>query len=157
MFTKLKNNKSWTAVPPWLLMGAAAVLLPIVAFVTIENINRQKEKSIHLLLEKGAALIRSFEAGTRTGMMGRQWGNSKLQQLLSQTAQQPDIVHLLVTDDTGKPIAHSRPDQIEIGLHLQQKGLIEYDLIYARPTAEQGDECIQAVGVRILGDDANFD
>jgi two-component system sensor histidine kinase HydH len=112
MFTKSKNKKIWAGVPPWILIGAVAVLLPIVVFVTIENINRQKEKSIHLLLEKGAALIRSFEAGTRTGMMGRQWGGFQLQQLLSETAQQPDIVHLLVTDDSGNTIADSRPDQI---------------------------------------------
>ena len=112
MFTKSKNRKFWTGVPPWVLIGAVAVLLPIVVFVTIENINRQKEKSVHLLLEKGAALIRSFEAGTRTGMMGRQWGQSQLQQLLAETAQQPDIVYLMVTDETGKAIAHNNPDQI---------------------------------------------
>jgi two-component system sensor histidine kinase HydH len=112
MFFKSKNKKFWTAVPPWVLIGAVAVLLPIVVFITVENINRQKEKSIHLLLEKGAALIRSFEAGTRTGMMGRQWGGFQLQQLLSETAQQPDIVHLLVADETGKALAHSNPDQI---------------------------------------------
>ena len=53
MFAKSKNRKFWTGVPPWVLIGAVAVLLPIVVFVTIENINRQKEKSIHLLLEKG--------------------------------------------------------------------------------------------------------
>jgi len=99
-------------VPPWVLIGAVAVLLPILTFVTIENINRQREKSIQLLLGKGAALIRSFEAGTRTGMMGRQWGGFQLQQLLSETAQQPDIVYLMVTDDTGKALAHSSPDQI---------------------------------------------
>jgi two-component system sensor histidine kinase HydH len=112
MFAKIKNRKFWTGVPPWVLIGAVAVLLPIVVFITIENINRQKEKSIHLLLEKGAALIRSFEAGTRTGMMGRQWGEFQLQQLLSETAQQPDIVHLLVADETGKTLAHSNPEQI---------------------------------------------
>jgi len=112
MLFKSKSKKFWAGVPPWVLIGAAAVLLPIMAFVTIENINRQKEKSIHLLLEKGAALIRSFEAGTRTGMMGRQWGEFQLQQLLSETAQQPDIVHLLVTDDTGRAVAHSNPDRI---------------------------------------------
>jgi two-component system sensor histidine kinase HydH len=112
MFFKLKNKKFWTGVPPWVLIGAVAVLLPIVVFITVENINRQKEKSIHLLLEKGAALIRSFEAGTRTGMMGRQWGGFQLQQLLSETAQQPDIVHLMVIEDTGKVVAHSYPDQI---------------------------------------------
>jgi two-component system sensor histidine kinase HydH len=112
MFTKSKNRKLWTGVPPWVLIGAVAVLLPLVIFITIENINRQKEKSIHLLLEKGAALIRSFEAGTRTGMMGRQWGGFQLQQLLAETAQQPDIVYLMVADETGKAIAHSNPEQI---------------------------------------------
>jgi two-component system sensor histidine kinase HydH len=112
MFTKSKKRESWSAVPPWVLIGAVAVLLPIVVFVTVENINRQKQKSTHLLLEKGAALIRSFEAGTRTGMMGMQWGGFQLQQLLSETAQQPDIVYLMVTDETGNAIAHSNPDQI---------------------------------------------
>jgi len=112
MFTKSKNRKFWAGVPPWVLIGAVAVLLPIVVFITVENINRQKEKSIHLLLEKGAALIRSFEAGTRTGMMGMQWGGFQLQQLLFETAQQPDIIHLLVADETGKALAHSNPDQI---------------------------------------------
>jgi len=112
MFTRSKNKRFWTGVPPWVLIGAAAVLLPIVVFVTVVNINRQKQKSIQLLLEKGAALIRSFEAGTRTGMMGRQWGEFQLQQLLAETAQQPDIVYLMVTDETGKAIAHSNPEQI---------------------------------------------
>ena len=100
-------------MPPWVLIGAVLVLLPVVVFITVENINRQKEKSIQLLLEKGAALIRSFEAGTRTGMMGRQWGGFQLQRLLSETAQQPDIVYLMVTDDTGKILAHNVPDQID--------------------------------------------
>ena len=112
MFMKSKNTKFWTGIPPWLLIGAVAVLLPIFTFITVENINRQKEKSVHLLLEKGAALIRSFEAGTRTGMMGRQWGGFQLQQLLTETAQQPDIVYLMVTDETGRAVAHNDPEQI---------------------------------------------
>jgi len=112
MLTRLKHRRFWAGVPPWILIGAVAVLLPIVVFVTVENISRQKEKSIHLLLEKAAALIRSFEAGTRTGMMDMQWGEFQLQQLLSETAQQPDIVYLMVTDETGKAIAHSNPEQI---------------------------------------------
>jgi two-component system sensor histidine kinase HydH len=48
-------------------------------------------------------------------MMGRQWGGFQLQQLLAETAQQPDIVHLLVADETGKALAHSNPDQIGAG------------------------------------------
>jgi len=103
----MKNKQHWAAVPPWALIGAVAILLPIFAFMTMTSINRQKEKSSRLLLEKGAALIRSFEAGTRTGMMGMHRGAFQLQRLLTETAQQPDIVYLLVTDVEGRIIAHN--------------------------------------------------
>lgn len=94
-------------MPLWALIGAIIVLLPLFTFMTMASINRQQEKSTQLLLEKGAALIRSFEAGARTGMMGMQRGGFQLQQLLTETAQQPDIVHLLVADVEGEIIAHN--------------------------------------------------
>jgi two-component system sensor histidine kinase HydH len=103
----IKNKKFWTGVPLWALIGAVVILLPLFALMTLESINRQQEKSTQLLLEKGAALIRSFEAGTRSGMMGMHRGGFQLQQLLTETAQQPDIVHLLVADVKGEIIAHN--------------------------------------------------
>ena len=112
MAIKIKNDKSWIGIPPWILIGAVAVLLPIFTFMTIENINRQKEKSIQLLLEKGAALIRSFEAGTRFGMMGMHRRDFQLQRLLTETAQQPDIVYLLVADINGIIRAHNNLEQV---------------------------------------------
>ncbi len=112
MLLKTKNKKSWIGVPPWVLIGAVAVLLPIFTFMTIENINRQQEKSIQLLLEKGAALIRSFEAGTRTGMMGMHRGSFQLQRLLTETAQQPDIVYLFVADINGNIRAHNNLEKV---------------------------------------------
>jgi two-component system sensor histidine kinase HydH len=62
-------------------------------------------------MEKGAALIRSFEAGTRTGM-GMHWSAVQLQKLLTETAQQPDILYLLVADANGKILAHGDPEHI---------------------------------------------
>lgn len=109
--SNLLTNRFWTGIPPWVLIGAVLVLLPIFSFMTIENINRQKENSERLLKEKAAALIRSFEAGTRTGMAGR-WEGFQLQKLLMETAQQPDIVHLIVTDAGGMIMASSDPEQI---------------------------------------------
>jgi two-component system, NtrC family, sensor histidine kinase HydH len=101
-----------TGIPPWIFIGAAAVLLPLFGFMTYETIHRQKENSVRLLMEKGAALIRSFEAGTRTGVMGTHWDSFQLQQLLTETALQPDIVYLLVTNSRGHIIAHNDPAQI---------------------------------------------
>ena len=109
-------------VPPWVLIGAVAVLLPIFTFLTIENINRQKEKSIQLLLEKGAALIRSFEAGTRFGMMARRGGDFQLQRLLTETAQQPDIVYLFVADINGIIRAHNSLE--EVGKQVESQSIL---------------------------------
>jgi len=103
------------AIPPWIVLGALALLTPIFLFWTVQNLNKQKEDMIRLLTEKGAALIRSFEAGTRTGMagmMGSRGGGFELQRLLTETAQQQDIVYIIVTDDRGTILAHNDPARI---------------------------------------------
>ncbi len=116
------ESKIWSDVPPWIFIGAVLVLLPICAFVTIDNINRQKENGIRILLEKGAALIRSFEAGTRTGIMGDLWGTRQLQKLLFETAQQPDIEYLYVSDSKGTIIAHSNPGEAGKRVNIMSQG-----------------------------------
>jgi two-component system sensor histidine kinase HydH len=101
------------AVPPWIILGAVAVLVPIFVFWTLQNISKEREYVVRLLTEKGSALIRSIEAGTRTGMMGMRGGGFRIQRLISETAQTPDIVYLMVTDASGNILAHS--DEEEIG------------------------------------------
>ncbi len=109
--TGRKKEKSWITLSPWIVIGAVAVLAPIFIFVAVQNIHKQRENTTRLLLEKGAALIRSFEAGTRTGM-GMRWGGLQVQKLLMETAQQPDIVYLLITDLNGKILADNDPSKI---------------------------------------------
>ncbi|MDP3286277.1 MAG: ATP-binding protein, partial [Desulfobacterales bacterium] len=124
MFKKIINSKFWTGVPPWVFIGAVLVLFPIFAFMTMQSIHRNSLQNTRLLIEKGAALIRSFEAGTRTGMSGNFMGSFHLQRLLSETATQPDITYLLVTDAEGTIVAHNHPDHVgqiyETGLDLKE-------------------------------------
>ena len=146
MLTKLKNKNSWTGVQPWVLIGAVAVLLPIFTFMTIENINRQKKKSIHLILEKGAALIRSFEAGTRTGMMGMRRGGFQLQQLLTEMAHQPDIIYLFVADSSGKILAHNDLEKVgtQVEKDLDPAGIVQTDSLHWRQvTGPDGDRVFE--------------
>jgi two-component system sensor histidine kinase HydH len=102
------TNRFRAAIPPWLIIGAVVILVPVFIFMTLENINRQKEQTTRLLVEKGAALIRSFEAGARTGI-GLRWGGFHLQKLLMETAEQPGIDYLIVTDTRGMILADSDP------------------------------------------------
>ena len=109
------NKKSWFGVPPWIILGSVIILLPIFVFWALEHIHKNKEATTLLLLEKGAALIRSFEAGTRTGMMGMmgmRGDGFRLQRLLTETAQQSDIAYLIVTSINGTILAHNDPSKI---------------------------------------------
>jgi two-component system sensor histidine kinase HydH len=98
-------------VPPWVILGAVAVLVPLFAFSTWENVNRHKDMSTRLLLEKGEALIRSFEAGARAGE-GMAWGSFQLQKLLIETAQQPGVDYFIITDTQGSILADSDPGTV---------------------------------------------
>jgi len=107
----MKGRKFWVAVPPWIIIGAVVILLPLFAVMTIQSINKQKEFTTRLLIEKGDVLIRSFEAGARTGS-GMRWGPFQLQKLLIETAQQPGIDYFTVTDTQGVILADSDPSMV---------------------------------------------
>ncbi len=105
------RQKIWLLIPPWVILGAVAVLVPLFAFFTWENVNRHMEMSTRLLLEKGEALIRSFEAGARAGE-GMAWGSFQLQKLLIETAQQPGVDYFVITDTEGRIVADSDPGMV---------------------------------------------
>ena len=105
----------WLGLPPWILMATALILLPVLAFWTYTNLARENQFITQLLLDKGNALIRSFEAGTRTGMMGMMGmrsGSFRIQRLITETAQQPDISYIILTDSQGVILAHNDPEKI---------------------------------------------
>lgn len=104
---KKKDNAS--SVPPWAIPGVIILLFPLFAGLTYQHIKIQTSSTGRLLFEKGTALIRSFEAGTRTGMILRQWGKMHLQHLITETARQRDILYILVADEGGTIVAHNNP------------------------------------------------
>lgn len=104
-----KKILAW--VSPWIIIGAVLVLAPIFLLMTWQNLDHQQVYTTRLLVERGDALIRSFEAGARTGL-GLKWGHFQLQKLLMETAQQPGVDHLVVTDGKGVILADSDPSQL---------------------------------------------
>ena len=106
-------------VSVWIVLGAIAVMAVVSAVMTFAHFQRQRQQAVELLVEKGATLVRSFEAGLRSPM-GTKTETFGLQKLLMETAQQPDIDYIIVTDDSGNIIADSDPSQIgdKYGLDL---------------------------------------
>lgn len=113
-----KTGKFLSDVPVLVFVGTLLILTPIFAYITVDNIRRQEENTEILLGEKGAALIRSFEASTRIGLTQGPDEIRQLQKLLYETAQQPDIEYLLVADTSGTIIAHSNYSYTGVMLNL---------------------------------------
>jgi len=103
-------------VSPWIVIGMSLILVVVVLALAFINYNREKKYMERALSEKGGALIKSFEAGIRTGMMGMMGAGPNLQVLLQETASQPDILYIAIVDSTGRLLAHS--DASRIGQEL---------------------------------------
>jgi len=106
---KKLSNRILLGISPWVILGSLFVMVPIFSYITMEGIRSQRDIMTMLLSEKGDALIRSFEAGTRTGMMGMNWSGAQVQRLIMETAEQPDILYILITDKNGTIVAHNQP------------------------------------------------
>jgi sensor histidine kinase regulating citrate/malate metabolism len=111
---RLRNN-----ISIWVVIGAILVVAIISAVMTLVHFQRQKEQAIELLIEKGATLIRSFEAGMRDRTDIKD-NTFHLQKLLIETASQPDIDYIIVADANGNIIADSDPSLVgeKYGLDL---------------------------------------
>jgi two-component system sensor histidine kinase HydH len=97
---------------PWIILGSTAILLIVVIVLAVQNTNREERYMSELLTTKGAAMIRTVEAGARTGMMGMSWGGRQVQRLLEETARLPDVLFMAVVDKDGIIVADSDPAKI---------------------------------------------
>jgi two-component system sensor histidine kinase HydH len=114
-------------IPPLILIDTILVLFPIFAYMTIDRINRHNAHSVRLLIGKSTALIRAFEAGTRTGMMNMGWSRNALETLLQETAALPDIAYLFIVGRDGTILAHNNRKEKgnKYGLNLNLAEIID--------------------------------
>lgn len=109
MSTKRKNPfKQVMHSSPWIILGSVAILLITVIVLAVQNYNREKLYMSRILSEKGAALIKGLEAGSRTGMMGMMWGGQQIQTLIEETALLPDVLYIMITTREGLVLAGSQ-------------------------------------------------
>ena len=94
---------------PWIIVGSVVILLIVVVVLAVQNHNREKQYMSRILNEKGSALIKAIEAGSRTGMMGMMWGGRQIQTLIEETALLQDVLYITITDLRGHVFASSQP------------------------------------------------
>ena len=94
---------------PWILATAIGILIAIVFFFAINNLQREKRIITESLFNKGQAVIRFVGAGTRASMMMAPPTSQQFQHLIEQAAGESGILYIAVADSTGKIVAHSTP------------------------------------------------
>jgi two-component system sensor histidine kinase HydH len=108
--------------------------------MTFTFFHQQEEQAVELLVEKGTTLIRSFEASLRNPLDVKN-EMFRLQKLLTETAQQPDIDYIIVTDKEGNIIADGDPAQVgdKYGLDLDIGSLaLSHDIRWRQVVNPQG-------------------
>lgn len=120
----------------WVAISAIVVLAVILSLMIFMQFQQRKDQAVTLFVEKGATLIRSFEAGL-TDRLDRAEDMFYLQKLLMETAQQPDIDYMVVTDSEGQILADSDPSMLgrPYGLDLDMKKIAGSMEIRWRQTA----------------------
>ena len=109
MIQKTKRGRRWGLhTSPWIIIGSVVILLIVVVVLASQNYSREKRYMSRILSEKGAALIKALEAGTRTGMMGMMWGGQQVQTLIEETALLPDVLYITVVNSDGFVLASSQ-------------------------------------------------
>jgi len=103
-------------LPVFSIVLVALTLLIMVVLFTLRNINAQNERMEEFTSRQGVAVIRTLEAGTRTGFMEGDWGIEHLQLLIEQAAKDPDVEWAGLINSEGIIVAHSEP--AKIGLRL---------------------------------------
>jgi two-component system, NtrC family, sensor histidine kinase HydH len=103
-------------LPVLSIVLVAGTLLVIVVLFTLRNIKSQNERMEEFTSRQGVSVIRTLEAGTRTGFMEGDWGIEHLQMLIEQAAKDPDVEWVGLINNDGIIVAHSEP--AKIGLKL---------------------------------------
>ncbi len=101
---------------PLVVVGTAVILALVVVALSFYNVNREKRFVSTLLSEKGAVLVRSFEAGARAGMMGMSGVEQRIQVLAEQFALLPGVTSITLTDARG--VIRADSDEEKVGSSL---------------------------------------
>ncbi len=96
-------------VPAFSIVAVVFILLVLISLSTYRNLHREKNLALHFLYRQGVALIRSIEAGARTGMSSLTWQEISLGRLMQETAKDDDIAYVYLVDESGKIVHHSDP------------------------------------------------
>ena len=109
-------------LPVLSIVVLAGMLLVIVILWTVRNIHSLNARMEEFAARQGVSVIRTLEAGTRTGYLEGDWGIENLQMLIEQAAKDPDVAWVGLINQDGIILSHSEPGKIGLRLLMKPPG-----------------------------------
>ncbi|MBU0674637.1 MAG: PAS domain-containing protein [Proteobacteria bacterium] len=110
---EMLNQTRLAYVSPWLLGAAVGLLLVIISIFAASNLRRGTLLLTEAKLQKGLDLIRFIEATARASLATGTSISVHVQQVIEQSAADPEIAYIAIIDPDGIIKAHNDPDKID--------------------------------------------
>lgn len=130
---------------PLVILLASLLLAGLLALISWRNYQHEEKLRERFLRQQGLTLIRSFEAGARTGMMMR-WREDALETLVDETVRETEVAYIAIVDEQGQVLAAGGSWRQGMKLPLA-RALQTRDLL-ARTTADSKGEPVFEVSRR---------
>lgn len=155
LFFKLFNSEHLAHIPMGILLFFGFVTLTImVSFPALISVERNETTLTRLLADKGFSLITAFENVLRTGMRSQM--GIRLQFLLEQMTQSPDVNFIAVTMPDGTIIAHTDRRRIGEILNIDGREASEATMHQLSPRGERRWSVMEIEGTRSFVVYSNF-
>ena len=94
-------------LPAFSIVAVVFFLLVIISISTYRNLDRDKRKAMSFVHRQGLTLLRSIEAGARTGIIMHMWQEDTVATLIREVAKNADVAYIYFFDQQGKIVHHS--------------------------------------------------
>ncbi len=122
----MKLNRKNVPLPAIAIVASAFIIALLITGLSYRDIKTEEKRVTDVLYREGITLIRSLEAGIRTGMM-MEAKREQLQLQLEETTHEPDIAYILLLDEHGEIIAKTGAEQTNPYEWINTKEFIKTD------------------------------
>lgn len=113
------SRRTFFGLSPWLMVGLSVVLGAAVFGLSLRSTQQERVYLQQNLNNRADAIVWALETGARMSMSGGR--DNRLQTLVEQTAHQPGVIFLMMTDDNGNILADSDASRVGQQLPADQR------------------------------------
>ncbi|MBU2253175.1 MAG: PAS domain S-box protein, partial [Proteobacteria bacterium] len=108
----MKQGKSYRSLylPAWTIVAAVLTLLLVIVVSTYRNMSRERGRMEDSLVREALVIIRAIEASVRADFPSSPPDPHRLQKLVDEVSQEPEVAAIAIFDKEGTVVADSRSE-----------------------------------------------